>query len=884
MWKKVLKISYRIVGTIIGLMLIISALLIVFKDDIKDYALEEINKHLNKRVHIGYIDLAFWNTFPNVSLEFDDVLVYSKFEAQKTLDTALFAKKIRLKFEPLDFIKGNYNVHQIDLEDAVINMTVLEDGRINYDFLKPSDEDEPTKFEFSLEAINILNTRYSYKNKSTQQSYKLKINNMLFDGYFNEKQFTLNANADFWIDYIKNKSIALISNKNATCKIAVSVDQIKSEFEIKSADLKINQLPFLVKGKVTKDYLDFYIGAKNLALEKVANNFSTNELNVVKQYQGTGNVDVDVTIKGELATTKAPAIDAIININNGSIKDKDFSISNLQAKSVYTNGIATGKEKLSITSLSFNSLGSEFSGNFTVTNFDQPRIVGNANGWLNLGLVHQIFGPFNCSKLSGNIHINGRFDAQFNDPAFEPKNITIFDLRSNFELDNISAQLIGDNRLFYINKGELVIRNQKAVFKHVKLKINSSDLEIDGTFDHIADFFKQNKNLYIDAAVESNFLDMDDLSSDNKTIEQDWLLPSTINGKLNVSLNEVVYANHTYSEVNSRIVFGKKTIYFPYIKGKNAGSDIQGNMTISEEKPMTLKIKTTLSSPNIQFDQLFKEWNNFDQQVITADNIRGKANINLHFEGAFNLFTDEVYKNDFIAGISIKINDGALVNVGTFKEITESLKKSSTRLLLSKNNLEQLEQELLHLKFEDFENELSIKKGVLYIPKMELKSNALDLKLKGEHSFDNIIDYSFDFRFRELKGTKTQSEFGEIVDDDTGIRIYLKMFGDLYNPTFKWDKEAKKEARQEKIEQTKEEVKSVLKTGFGINKSDTTIKTYQKTEHPSEKLIMDFSNDSIRKDFEEKEKEKRKGMLQQKLDQWKEENKKETEKVEFEFD
>src|SRR5690554_2079521 len=112
-WRKAFNIFKWIAGVIVSLMLVISALLLVFKDDIKSYALEEANKYFNKRVHIGYIDIGIWKTFPDLTLSFDDVLVHSKFDTLQTKDTAIFARKINLRFNPLDFFESNFDVHRI---------------------------------------------------------------------------------------------------------------------------------------------------------------------------------------------------------------------------------------------------------------------------------------------------------------------------------------------------------------------------------------------------------------------------------------------------------------------------------------------------------------------------------------------------------------------------------------------------------------------------------------------------------------------------------------------------------------------------------------------------------------------------------------------------
>ena len=266
---------------------------------------------------------------------------------------------------------------------------------------------------------------------------------------------------------------------------------------------------------------------------------------------------------------------------------------------------------------------------------------------------------------------------------------------------------------------------------------------------------------------------------------------------------------------------------------------------------------------------------NFEQEAITANNIRGMADVSLDFKGPFDLFTGEVNKEAFEATIAMQIKNGALVNVETFKEITESMKNSSAKLLINKRKIDAFEKELLNLMFDNFENRLTINNGVLSIPKMEIRSNAIDINVSGTHSFSNQIDYSFDFRFRDLKSQNNSSEFGTVVDDGTGFRIFLRMYGDLFDPNFAWDKEAKKQDRQEKRDEAKEDLKSVLKSGFGINKGDSTISNYDKKPTYEEEVIMEFDEDTLNNPFDPGEKKKKKSRLQQKLDQWKKENEKE---------
>ncbi len=886
MWMRILKISGKVIGGIIVMMLLTSALLLIFKDDIKGYALEEANKHLNKRVHIGYIDVGIWGTFPDMSMDFDDVLVHSKFDTLQTVDTAFYAQKLRLRFNPFDFFSGSYDVKKIEVLDAQLNMQIQEDGKVNYDFLKPA-EGEPSNFSFSLEQIQLERTHCTYLNKATGQDYAGFIDDLELTGDFSNEEFLMDAAMTLTIEHIANKSLTLITDKKATCEIAIHMDQVNSIFEIKSAHLAINALPFFIRGKVTKDSLDFFVSGEQLQLTDVAKNFTVKELGIVDELNGSGIFNMDVTIAGPLENTSSPSIEANFHVEDGSLKDNEFSLNNIHLDGHYSNGVASPEEALILKTLSLSTLGTEFSGNVTVTDFEQPRLKGNAKGRINLKAVHRLLGPFGMTQLNGDIDLNGKFDFRFNNPQYEPLNLTIYDVRSNFKLSNILAQQVGDNRIFKVSSGEIVLRNQQAGFKAVHVNIAQSDIVIDGTINRIANYFKNSGKLWVDASIESTTMYLEDLSTtDESEKTKTWLLPDDIEGQLTLDLKNVYYGGHVYSAIQTRMKFDEKALRFPALRAKNAGADITGSLLIEETLPMLLTVTTKLNSQNVYFEKVFKEWNNFDQSAITSENIKGMAVIGLDFTGPFNLYTGEDLKDQFKAQVAIRINDGALVNVDTFKEITESIKASSAKLVISKSNMNAFEKELLNLRFETFENNITISNGVLFIPKMEIKSNALDVRLSGNHSFTNQVDYSFDFRFRELKSNRTPSEFGDILDDGSGFRVYLRMYGDLFDPNFEWDRESKKADKQQEIEEAKEEFKSVLKEGFGINKKDSTIQSLPEENKRQEQLIMDFKRekDSLNLEFDPDKKTKKKSKWGSVIDTWKKENEQEKEKESIEID
>ena len=323
----------------------------------------------------------------------------------------------------------------------------------------------------------------------------------------------------------------------------------------------------------------------------------------------------------------------------------------------------------------------------------------------------------------------------------------------------------------------------------------------------------------------------------------------------------------------------KRVLTFDNLSLQNAGAFIKGNAEIKEIKPEILLISTNVSSDNIYFKNLFKEWNNFDQKIITEDNISGKAHIDLTFQAPFDMRSG-IDKSGILSKIYIKIEDGALKNVSTFKSITDNLKTSSAKIVLGKRNIDALENKLLDLKFDLLENTIMIRNGRIEIPQMTIKSNVLDISTSGWHTFENQIEYHFVFRLRDLKMYEKDSEFGIVEDDGTGFKIFMVMSGTTDVPIIKWDDTAKKEQAKENREAAKKDAMSILKSEFGIKKGDTTIQRYQQTKKPTEEIKIDFGSTKDTPEVEQKKESEMKKKLKDKMNKLK--NSSQKEEVEFE--
>lgn len=877
-----------IFGTIVGLCLLISVLLYVFKDEIIGLVVTEVNKSLNAKVQVSRIDLTFWGSFPNLSVDFNNVFIPDAFADKKGNDTLLYSDLIRLKFNPIDIWNENYAVKKVEIHPGTIQLRVNKDGDVNYNILKESQSKSNSKFELKLKKVTFEKIRFAYDNQITGQLYETKVSDLKLEGKFTEKRFTLFVSSDLFIRRIKSESITLLADKSASVDIGIEVDQEKNTFKIPKATVFISKLPFVLSGAIDPKQLQFNLSAKKLRLEEVATKLSSH-LDQIEQFEGQGLCNFNLNVAGKNEKNSTPMIRCDFDVSAGALREptQQLKISGINLKGSYSNEGGKENEFLKLWDMRFKTATGPFQGEFLLTNFLRPHYEGKAKGNLDLASIHGIFRLPYIEQIVGFLDVNGQFDIQTVVDEAGQRALDLQKCVASLTMRNIDASVIDDSRTFKSLNGFVGIDGDEAALQDIRVKIGSSDFQVNGIFQDIAPYIYRTGKLVASIELESNFMDVKDLSSTHvdktSTVnpERNFMFPDDIDGEVLLHVKQLKYDAHRFLDLQSNLDVGARKLTFNQLSLENAQTEIGGTLTVEETRPEWLVLNTNLSASDLSFRNLFREWNNFDQEVIKEDNISGKAAVEMVFQAPFDLRTG-IQKKEIFSKVHVKIEDGALKNVSTFKSITESLKTSSARLILKKHNINNFEKKLLDLRFETLENTFVIQNGRLEIPLMQIKSNALNVETFGWHTFDNQIDYHFAFEFRDLFEKPVETEFGIEEDDGSGVKIFMRMHGTIDNPIIEWDELAKKEQAKANREAAKQEAFSILKSEFGFRKNDTTVGVYHPIKKPTEELRIQFGEENETPEVEQKKESEIKRKMQEKIKKLKESTKEEESTFEFE--
>ncbi len=876
MKKRILKVFIWTIGSVVALMLFISATLYFFKDEICGYVLSEVNKQLKSEIEVQALDLTFWGSFPSLSVDLNHVFIRDACQGATDKDTLLFSERVRFKFNPLDIWNERYNVKAIEVNPGTLKLKVAANGAVNYNLIKETKEESSTAFQLKLERVDLTGIRFFYRNAATRQYYQSELQEMQLEGNFSDEQYDLHTDATMLIKSIRSGEITLLREKLAVVDFKLNVNQLKHTVEIPSSKIQLAGLPFEIEGRIEPEQLHFGVKSQDIKLAEFVNKFSIQSTDELKSFKGDGQVYFNLALSGENDANSPVKIDCAFGVENGTLTEpvKQITLYDIRLEGHYTNNGEQAQETLELADVHFNTAGGPFSGNLKIKNFSRPRYQGKAKGSVDLHMLHALFNLPYVETVNGRVAVNTAIDVSAKESQNGQSDYSINRLEGDVQLQRVNLKLEDDKRLFADMQGLLYFTKNEAGIEDAHVKIGSSDLSMNGTFGNIVGYFFREESLQTDVTIESRYLDVQDLGTTSKEEKikdgRDFVLPDRIKGDVQMNVEELKYDKHQFKELKGKMQIENRLLNFPSIRLMNADAYVMANLEIEERSPEIFTIHTNASSDDIKIKALFKEWDNFHQKVIGQDNIDGKVQAKIDFTAPFDLRSGIVEKS-IQSKIFMRIMDGRLKNVDAFRSITESLNGSSVRLLIGKENVRAFEKKLLDLKFETMENTFLIQNGEVNIPSMLIKSSALDVEASGKHRFDNTIDYRFIFRYRDLK-EKVVSEFGEEVDDGTGIKIFMHMYGSMEKPIIEWDKTSRKEQAKENREKEKENVKSMLKSEFGLFKYDTAVKTYQPKQTQKEVIKVEVGPAKEEDPLEVQKKKKKDSKLKNALNNWKKES------------
>lgn len=809
-------------------LLIISGFLIIYynQNTIKKIFINELNKSLLSEISVKEINFSVFEKFPNASLSFKNVIAKDAIKEGKK-DTLLAAESIFLEFNIWDLYYKSYNIKILKLNNARLFLKTDKNGNDNFHFWEKTKQTKSANFNFSLKKIRFKNVEIYYLNKAAQQFYIFNLEKATAKGDFSNQIQNIDLDANLFIKHFQSGEMIYLENAKSEIGTKLIINTLSENIYFDKGEIKINNLDFDINGnisyKASQKTINLIVKGKEISLQKLINELPAKHRKIFDDFESKGIIDININIKGLYGSFNIPLVYADFKFRNGEIsrKQTNLTLKNLNFTGNYSNNSSVDLQKhiLKINNFSCNLEKSKLSGSFTLNDFKNPYINCIANANLNLDEINQFFKNEKISYLQGSLIFNLNFRGKVNLQAINIHNFINSQTSGQAFLNNVRFGLKDDFREYQISQGDLEFTNNDININVLTGRISGSDINLKGSFANVIPYiFIENQKITVNADLFSENINLDEIigAKNYSNAKSKLQFSDNYDFNLNLNINNINFRNFSAKNLKGNIKYMKPYFKAEYLSMNSLNGKLSGNLLVDNSLKDNYKINCDVVSQKTDAKLLFEVFENFGQKSLTYKNINGNLDAKIQFSADFDTYL-QINKKTVWAILDLKIENGNLINYQPIMKLSKFIN----------------EDDLKDIKFSSLQNQILIKNEMISIPNMEIKSNALNLNVSGEHKFNNEINYRINLLLSELSSKKRKArklkqalatqEFGIEEDDGLGrTKLFLKVSGTIDNPIFKYDSKSLKDKLIQDFKKEKDNLQKILKEEFRWLRKDST--------------------------------------------------------------
>ncbi|MDG2246327.1 MAG: AsmA-like C-terminal region-containing protein [Flavobacteriales bacterium] len=795
------------------------------EEELKERALSTLNEGLLTEMQIDTLSYSFFAHFPNASLQCQNVILFDTFEDR---DTLLWADELSLEVSLFNLIAGDYRFDRVRISDGGMHMKRNSQGKDNYHFWKPSDDSDSSTVALALETVTLENINYVLLDEYAEVTVKtLHLDAevtgnfagdvMELDGFLDTPDALVAVAGKNWVPHLPlGGTLSSMLNFGEEVYDFPAFEILINDVAAKgSANFAL--LPEGVECTIDADLSD-------IALARVPEMLPAEENALLSAYAMNGNARASFTLSGLAGNGNTPSWKATGNLTSGSMEQiaEGVSLESIST-SFEVQGGGDKKDQLIVRSFNASLEGGEVQFSGVWDDFAHPYINFDSEASIDLYDAQAFLGLDSIGQLDGDAFLTVHYKGAA--PFLRNPSSAVFsaalksaEVSGELSLNDASIALTALPRPFEQVQGRFIMLGDHADIQSLSMLVGGTDLALQGSLTNFIPWVMgEGATLYIDASCESDVFNLTSfVSSDESTSESDddysFTIPEHIVFNLNTSIREFAFREFNAANMSGLLRMDQEGIYFKDVACLTAGGSYGMNVScLKKNSGFTVRAESQLEK--IDVNRLFTSFENFGQDFIQAGNVRGNCTASATFQAHMSNAM-KIDAKSIVSHIDLKLENGELIALQSMDHISQYMREN--KLISPFVKSEALEEKLKHIHFATLENEIEIRDERIYFPTMDMHSSAMDITVSGSHWFNQSIDYSIALYLRDFLIQRDQSEFGEVEDDGLGNRFFLSMTGTTDDPSFGYDRLAKKEVRKQERQEEKENFKQMLQEEFKI--------------------------------------------------------------------
>ena len=827
----------------------LAVLAYVYKDEVKAKLIAELNAHLKAPVHQSGIELTLIARFPQASLLITDVFVQEVRTDSITPDTLLTARKFYLEFSLLSMLRGDYTVSELHGEDVRLYPALDGNGAENW-LIWRTDSTSSGSTDLKLKKVTFEGLTGRFRDHRSGLEIASHSKDLALRGRFRDEGSTLTVDGDLRLDHWSNAKGTVLADRQADVKLKLGFGapdgafRIEKGSEVLLADRNGNagDAPVSIALAVERDpkgqALDLRANGFNMDLAEVAALLPEGLHRRVRHYDLGGEADVAVHFAGPL-DEHGPSLSAGMNVRDGRLKESSSgaTFTGVRGELAIELTPEGNVRKLLVKDLQARTSSGTIGGDIDLSGLTNAKLKADIHADLALADLLRFARVDTLEEAQGRLKADAHMTGTLRDVAHvKPADLRALAISGNAELKDASLKLKGvRHRLSGLN-AKLALKGNDAQVDGLRCDVQGNAIELSGTLRNLMPYLLfPDQRLVIDARGASPRLDLAalistaEISGNEGSASGDYAVkfPALIDLDLRATVDELVFEDFSAQKIVGTISLQDRVLSIAPLSFRSAEGTVSGSLRLDGRPDDAYPMSVAAEVEHIDITRLFSEFRNFGQTFITNKQLHGTGDVRLTLTAmlspALKLDQNSLH---CIAGLAI--TDGQLNDHAPMIAVADYLR--SNKLVSPFVDTDELKKRLTHVTFAKLENQIEIKDRTVYVPQMLVQSSAMDIEVSGAQTFDGGVDDHLNFRLADLFRTGGGSdEFGPVVDDGTGMRLFLHMYGTTSDLQFKSDGAAAASRRKDKMKQETAELKGILAEiwhGNGAQTKDPTMKAF----------------------------------------------------------
>ena len=825
--KKILKFFGISVATIIVLLMVLP---FAFRGKIESVIKSEGNKLLNAQFDFESLDISLLRRFPLASVLLNDF--WLKGVGVFENDTLVRAGELTAAVNIRALFNGDYEVSKIIVDDTHVKAIVLEDGRVNWDVMKPSDEPaeeqveatQPTEesgdvsFKVALKKLSISDFSVVYDDRQGGMYASVQDFDATCSGDFGSDMTTVKLSAQTPSVTFRMGGVPFLSRAKVKADMDIAADLVNQKFTLNDNELQLNAIRAAIDGWVALNDkgmdMDLKLNTNDVGFKELLSLIPAIYAKDFEDITTDGVASLTAYAKGSLVGEDTlPAFDVALNVKDAMFRYPSLPAGvdaiNIAAR-VMNPGGSVDATTVSVNPFNFTLAGNPFSMTADVkTPISDPDFKASAKGKIDLGMIKDVY-PLEDMNLNGVVNADMSVAGRLS--YIEKEQFEKVDAKGSISLSDMKLQM-KDIPDVEIERSTFSFNPSYLALSQTTINIGENDLTLDSRFENYLGYLLKGSTIKGTLNVSSNKINLNDFmsSSSTESAETEPAAPATeetpaeqvstatggirvpgnIDFRAQVNMNKVTLDKISFSNIKGLLVVKNSKVDMQNISLNTMGGSVVANGYYDTPVGEQPRLDAGFALNNISFAEAYRDLNMVQQLAPIfsglTGNFSGSVKVNTLLDDNMNPVLQSLNGSG-----SLSTKDLSLGEVKAINMVADILKKPS----------------LKDTRVKDLAVEFAIKDGRVETKPFDIKLGDYTMRLSGSTGLDQTIDYRGTITIPESAGAvaKLGTVDMTIGGTFTSPKVGIDLEGLAKQAAQKAVDQVKEQAEQ-KVQEVKDQVK-----------------------------------------------------------------------------